>query len=339
MVGLAVLLSLAPLLAACGGDDAAGADGGVSGALFISGSSTVEPISTRVAELLEDVAPGVEVTVDGPGTGDGFVLFCHGEIDVADASRAISEREAATCAENGVEFVELEIAFDGMAVLTNPENPIDCITFQEIWGLMSGPAEAAGVDRWNEAGSVEGVTVTHDLPDAPLDIVAPGTESGTYDSFVEIVLEEAAEQVGYEGDELIRTDFAGQSEDNVIIQGIGGSSSSFGWVGLAFAEANADTVEVLEVDDGESGCVAPSAATVSDGSYPVSRPLYVYVNTAKAAEKPALVTYVDFYLGGGYEGSVSDAFGPGRGYITLPEDRLAETIAAWEAHRPAEAAT
>ncbi len=301
---------------------------GVSGDVIVSGSSTVEPVSTRVAELLDEVNSDINVTVDGPGTGDGFQLFCAGETDISDASRQIKDEEAADCEANGINWVELQVAFDGIAVLTNPNNPVECVTFNDMYGLMSAEAEAAGVSNWSDAADVEGLELSQELPDASLDISAPGTESGTYDSFIEIVLDDIADERGQE--ESIRTDFAGQAEDNVIIQGIAGSDSSFGWVGFAFAEANADVVKELQVDGGE-GCIDPTFESIADGSYPVSRSLYIYVNVDKAAENPALAGYVDYYLSEGvYEDAVVNAFGPEQGYIPLPDDLFAETVAAWE---------
>ncbi|MEM9608787.1 MAG: substrate-binding domain-containing protein [Actinomycetota bacterium] len=310
------------------GDMAGASWEGVEGDVIVSGSSTVEPVSTRAAELLADVNGDIRVTVDGPGTGDGFELFCNGETDISGASRAIKDEEAENCAGNGINFVELQVAFDGIAILTNPNNPVECVTFNDMYGLMSAEAEAAGVSEWADAANIADLELSQELPAASLDISAPGTESGTYDSFIEIVLEDIADERGQE--DLIRTDFPGQAEDNVIVQGIAGSDSSFGWVGFAFAEANADVVKKLQVDGG-SGCTEATFESIADGSYPVSRALYVYVNVDKAAENPAVTGYVDFYLHpGAYEDAVVNAFGEGAGYIPLPDDLFAETLAAWE---------
>ncbi len=325
---LALLVAAPALTPACGGtssDSGSSDEMDIDGSVNISGSSTVEPISTRVAELFENVAPAVEVTVDGPGTGDGFKLFCTGETDISDASRAIKASEAEECDANGIDYVELKVAFDGIAVMTNPSNDLACVTFGDLYALLS--AEADGVDNWSDAQALAtelGSATT--FPDASLNISAPGTESGTYDSFIEIVLEDIAEERGME--DFIRTDFAGQAEDNVIVQGVAGSDSSLGWVGFAFAEENDDVVRALQVDDGESGCVAPSIETIADGSYPVSRSLYIYVNSAEVAENPAVEAFVDFYLGDGYAESVTRAFGEA-GYVALPDELKAETDAAW----------
>ncbi len=307
------------------GGDAAGDC--AEGTINISGSSTVEPVSNKAAELYEEVCPETIVNVDGPGTGDGFALFCEGDTDISDASRAIKDEEAAICAENGIEFTELKIAFDGIAVMTNPANAIECLSFVDLYALLGGESE--DISTWTDASAL-GEELGSDnvpYPDAPLDISAPGTESGTYDSFIEIVLEDIADERGSE--QFIRQDFSGNSDDNVIIEGIAGSESSLGWVGFAFAEANADRVKALQIA-GEPGgaCIAPTIETIADGSYPVSRSLYIYVNNAKVSENPALAGYVDFYLGDGYTESVTQAFGDS-GYVELPADQLTATQDAW----------
>lgn len=340
-----LLLALVLIAAACGSDDAEdavdavedaasdaveGSNGGCeAGNINISGSSTVEPISTRAAELYEEVCLDTIVTVDGPGTGDGFALFCDGETDVSDASRTIKDTEAETCAENGVEFTELRVAFDGIAVMTNPANEaVACLSFVDLYALLGGQSE--GFENWSDANDLaaELGSDVAPYPDAPLDISAPGTESGTYDSFIEIVLEGIAEEAGDE--QLIRQDFAGNAQDNVIIEGIAGSDTSIGWVGFAFAEENLDRVKEIQIAAEPGGeCISPTVETIADGSYPVSRSLYIYVNNAKVAENPALAGYIDFYLGDGYNESVTEAFGDS-GYVALPDDLLGETIAAWE---------
>ncbi|MEL6981591.1 MAG: substrate-binding domain-containing protein, partial [Actinomycetota bacterium] len=314
------------------GDDAMEEEDGHScaaGNINISGSSTVEPISTKVAELYEDVCPDTLVTVDGPGTGDGFALFCDGETDISDASRTIKDEEAATCEENGIEFTELLVAFDGIAVMTNPNNEaVSCLSFVDLYALLGGQSE--GFETWADASDL-GASLGSDVapyPDAPLTISAPGTESGTYDSFIEIVLEGIAEEAGDE--QLIRQDFSGNAQDNVIIEGIIGSDTSIGWVGFAFADENADSVKSLAVSEEPGGdCIEPTIDTIADGSYPVSRGLYIYVNNAKVAENPALAGYVDYYLGDGYSEGVTRAFGES-GYVELPADQLGASIDAWE---------
>ena len=165
---LALPIAAALLFSACSSDDESGAgddSGGEesSGAVNVSGSSTVAPISTRVAELWAESGSTAEVNVDGPGTGDGFVLFCDGETDISDASRPIKEEEADVCKENGIEFIELKVAFDGLSVLTNPANTVECLNFVDLYAI-AGP-ESQGIDTWEDAGRPgRGARLRHDVP-------------------------------------------------------------------------------------------------------------------------------------------------------------------------------
>lgn len=318
---LAGLTALTLIAAACGGgddstsgdsSDSSGAGSELAGDVFISGSSTVEPVSIRVAELFEDVAPGVSVDVDGPGTGDGFELFCNGETDISDASRAITEAEIATCEENGIEFTEVLVGIDGIAVMTNSANDaVDCVTFENLWNLIGPNAE--GTQTWAEADDT--------LPDVPLDIFGPGEESGTFDSFIEIVLEDFADELGVEA--TTRTDYSPSGNDNTILDGIESSDTTLGWVGFAFG-ADAP-VKLLEVDGGD-GCVQATPETIASNEYPISRNLFIYVNNANAAENPALQAYVDFYVTDGLDIAVEEV-----GYVALSEESREEVRAAWAA--------
>jgi phosphate transport system substrate-binding protein len=321
---VAAAIAVALVGAGCGGG-AAGDDGsGLTGSIFISGSSTVEPISSLVAELFAEENPDVEITVEGPGTGDGFELFCNGETDISDASRPIEEEEVRACEENGIEYTELEVAIDGMAVLTSPNNEaVTCLSFEDLYALL-GP-ESEGFENWSDASALgeELGGIAAPYPDAPLVVTAPGEESGTYDSFVEIAVEGIAEERGQ--DATTRPDYQASANDNVIIDGIAGSETSLGWVGFSFFEQNQDVVKAIEVDGGE-GCAAPTFETISDGSYPLSRSLFIYVNNAKAGESESLRTFVDFYLTDtGLLSSVEEV-----AYVTLPDDRIEATRQAWE---------
>jgi phosphate transport system substrate-binding protein len=335
---VAPVAALSIIVAACGDDSgtttdttAEGGSGEVSGDIFVSGSSTVEPISVRVAELLEDSAPDVNVDVEGPGTGDGFELFCNGESDISDASRAISPEEIESCQANGIEFVELLVAYDGLTVMTNPANDaVECLSFADLYALV-GP-ESQGKDNWQDAQALASeLGSSTAFPDAPLDITGPGEESGTYDAFVELALGGIIEERGRE--EATRPDYSSQANDNAIIQGIEGSDSSFGWVGFAFAEQAGDGVQEIAVSEEPGGdCVSPSIETISDGSYPLSRPLFIYVDAAKAESNPAIAAYVDFYFGDGIS-AVEEV-----GYVALPDDTLTETRARWDARETGAAA-
>jgi phosphate transport system substrate-binding protein len=337
---LALLLPFALFAAACGDDDdtptatddtatddtaaegdAAAAAGDLSGTIVISGSSTVEPISIAVAEKFAEVNSGVDISVDGPGTGDGFELFCQGETDINDASSKIKDEQIEACESNGIDFVELQIGNDGIAMMTNTANDaVTCLTLADIYALV-GP-ESQGFSNWGDAQDLAAELGSDtELPDAPLDVTGPGEESGTYASFVELVIEEFNEDRDQPAE--TRPDYQASADDNVIIQGIQGSDTSFGWVGFAFAR-EAEGVKVLEVDGGD-GCVEPTDETIADNSYPVSRPLFIYVNPAKAEENPALASFVDFYLSDAIA-SVSEV-----GYVDLADEDLAATVERWDA--------
>jgi phosphate transport system substrate-binding protein len=326
---LPVILAFGVLAAACGGDDEdADADtgaegGGASGSINISGSSTVEPISSLAAEAFQSENGDVTINVDGPGTGDGFELFCAGETDISDASRPIDEEEAAACAEEGIEYVELQVAFDGMAVMTSADNDaVECLSFADLYALI-GP-ESEGFDNWRDAATIAGeLGSTTEFPDAELALTGPGTESGTYDSFIEIALADIAEGRGQDP-ETTRTDYNSSADDNTIISNIESSPSSLGWVGFAFAENASESVREVAISAEPGGeCVEPSAETISDQSYPLSRPLFIYVNKAKAEEKEALAGFVDFYLENLTE------FVESGGYVTMPEEQVESTTSAW----------
>jgi phosphate transport system substrate-binding protein len=330
-----VTLAAAVVVAACGGSGATaepdgnqGAGSGAAGEVFVSGSSTVEPISTGVAEAFAAANPDFVFTVEGPGTGDGFKKFCAGETDISDASRAIKDEEAAACKEAGVEYVELKVAYDGISVVTSVNNnAIACLSFPDLYALL-GP-ESTGFAKWSDGAAIAGeLGSTTVLPDAELSPYGPGEESGTFDSFVELALAKISESRGQEPN--TRPDYTASANDNAIIDGISGSDTSLGWVGFAFAEDNKSKVKELEVAKEAGGtCVAPTPETISDGSYPLSRPLFIYVNTANAAENPALTAFVDFYLAEGTIASVLETVP----YVNLPDDELAAARSTWDASK------
>jgi phosphate transport system substrate-binding protein len=309
--------------AACGGGDNANASGDeLSGSLNINGSSTVEPITSLVAEKFQTENPGVEIAVDGLGTSDGFELFCNGETDVQDASRPIDEEEVAACEASGISYVELEIAFDALSVIGNPDNDIACLTFGDLYALF-GP-ESEGFETWADANALAAeVGGDGGFPEQPLTIVAPGTESGTYGSFIDLAIADIAEERGQPDDQL-RTDYQSSGDDNVIIDNAAGNASGLGFVGFSYAENAGETIKEFEVDGGE-GCVAPSPETVIDDTYPLGRALYLYVSEQKLGSNPALQPFIDFYLSDEGMASVEEVQ-----YIPLPSDRLEATRAAWE---------
>jgi phosphate transport system substrate-binding protein len=303
----------------------------VTGTLTISGSSTVEPITSIVAEDFKAKNPGVDYTVDGPGTGDGFALFCNGETDISDASRKIKDAEAAACEAKGIHYVELKIGIDGISVITSSGNDaVTCLSFLDLYALL-GP-ESQGFAKWSNANSLAGELASLDgfgdshapYPDAALEVTAPGEESGTYDTFVEFAITKIA--TAREKDAVTRPDYIASGDDNVIIEGVSGSASSLGWVGFAFADENKDKVKLLEVDGGK-GCVAPTPATIASNEYPMSRPLFIYANTNKEATNPAITAFVDYYLSDAGIAAVTEA-----DYIALGADELAATRATWDGH-------
>ena len=329
---LMVALAVSLLAAACGGDDGGGASAGesdgesLSGEVRVSGSSTVEPISALNAEIFSEQHPELRISVDGPGTSDGFELFCQGKIEISDASRPIEAEEIKDCKKAGVDFIEVKVAIDGLSVLTSPEfeGPA-CLDYKDMYALV-GP-ESEGFENWADANELaQKIGAGHaPYPDVPLDITAPGEESGTYDTFVEFVIEPVAEERGLPEDEWVtRPDYQSSANDNVIIQGLQGSDSSFGWVGFAFYEENQDTVKAFEVDGGD-GCVAPTTENIETKEYPMSRDLFIYVNADDAKNNEAVKAFVDFYLSDEGLQAVSET-----GYVPLPDDQLQESIDAWE---------
>ena len=326
----ALAITLLLVGTACSDNSSTGGGGGggdqdLSGKVVVSGSSTVLPISSLLAEEFSAENPDVQISVTGPGTSDGFVTFCKGKTDINDASRPIEDEEIEACESGGVNYTELEIAYDGITVMTNPANDaVDCLNTADLYALI-GP-ESQGFADWSDANElgqeVGGRAVPY--PDVPLDIVGPGEESGTYGAFIDLALKGFAEERGAPDDQT-RPDYTSSANDNVIIQGIEGSDTSLGWVGFAYAEGNAGDVKILGVDGGD-GCITPDRETIADHSYPLSRSLYIYVNADKAESNDALREFVDFYLTD--EGIVDGV--QTAGYVDLPSDVIEQTRADWE---------
>jgi phosphate transport system substrate-binding protein len=311
--------------AAVGSDVTTSAGGsGLSGSVAISGSSTVEPISSAVAEAFAKANSRVKPSVDGPGTGDGFKLFCGGETDISDASRPIKTDEAAACKSAGVNYVELKVGIDGLTVATSPKNSVKCLDVAALYAL-TGP-ESTGFDNWSTASKLAAeLGSTSVLPDAALDMYGPGEESGTYDSYVEFAIKKLAESRGKSGaDVATRPDYNSSPNDNTIIEGIEGSDSSLGWVGYAYYKEQGSKIADIAIDAGK-GCIKATDETISTGTYPFSRALYIYVNVDKAKSNPAVKGFVDFYLSDAGIASVTNV-----GYIALPTDQLTASRTAWK---------
>ncbi len=199
---------------------------------------------------------------------------------------------------------------------------MSCLDFNDLYALL-GP-ESEGFETWADADALAAeLGAGHaPYPDAPLVVTAPGEESGTYDTFVELVIEDIAAERGEE--EATRADYEASGNDNVIVNGISANPTSLGWVGFAFFAENADVLKAIDIDGGD-GCITPTADTIASFEYPLSRPLFIYVNTNKAAAKPELTAFIDFYLSDAGLVSVSEA-----GYVQLPAADIAETRAAWD---------
>jgi phosphate transport system substrate-binding protein len=246
--------------------------------ITIDGSSTVFPVTEAIAEEFRNESPRTNVTIGVSGTGGGFQKFGRGEIDVANASRPIKEDEKTIATNNNINFVELEVAYDGLAVVINPENDwVDCITVEQLKKIWE-PGAQGQIMRWNQ--------INPEWPDEEIHLFGPGVASGTFDYFTEAV-------VGKSGSS--RGDYTASEDDNVLVQGVSGDKYGLGFFGLAYYEENKDKLQIVPVDGG-SGCVEPSMETVSNGSYaPLSRPLYIYVNSSSLGN-PEVVKFVNFYL-------------------------------------------
>ena len=321
------LTALALTGAACGGTDTptGGGTSALTGSIAISGSSTVEPITSLVAEKFRSENPEVSISVNGPGTTDGLALFCNGEIPIADASRQIEAEEIEACKNAGIDFIELKVAIDGLTILTSPENTqVECLGFKDLYALL-GP-ESEGFETWSDAnGLAEKVGAEHaPYPDMPLVVTGPGEESGTWGSLIDLALGDVGEERGFD-DVVTRPDYQATGNDNVIIQGVQGSPSSLGWVGFAYYQQSGDTTRAIPIDGGDGNCVEPTTETIENGTYPLSRDLFIYVNAAEAESDPAVGAFVDFYLSDAGLSSVAEV-----GYVDQPQEEVAGAIDAWE---------
>jgi phosphate transport system substrate-binding protein len=251
--------------------------------ISIDGSSTVFPISEAVAEEFQKANTNVRVTVGISGTGGGFQKFCRAETDISDASRPISAAEIEACRTAGVEYIELPVAYDGLAVVVNPKNSwASTITVDELRRLWSPDAQGK-VLRWNQVRS--------SWPDREIRLFGAGVDSGTYDYFTEAVVGKAGASRG---------DFTSSEDDNVLVQGVASDELALGFLPLAYVEQNSARLKLLPVDDGKAdngdGPIVPTVQTVRDGTYqPLSRPLFIYV-ARKAADRPEVQQFVASYF-------------------------------------------
>ncbi|SHF50989.1 phosphate ABC transporter substrate-binding protein, PhoT family [Fodinibius roseus] len=265
------------LLASCG--SGGGSEDQLSGEIKIDGSSTVFPISEAVAEEFRTEAPDVRVTVGVSGTGGGFQKFLRGDTDINNASREIQPSEVKTAEENGIEYVQLSVAYDGLAVVVHPENDwVDYFTVEELKKIWEPEAQGE-ITRWSD--------VREEWPDEELHLFGPGVASGTFDYFTETIVGESGASRG---------DFTASEDDNVLVQGVSTDKYALGFFGLAYYEENKESLKLAGVQNGAGNVVRPTMQTVSDGTYePLSRPLFIYVRK-EAAQQENVQQFVHFYL-------------------------------------------
>jgi phosphate transport system substrate-binding protein len=270
----AVAMALA-LTVGCGGP-AEQSSGGLTGTVTADGSSTVYPITEAMAEEFQKTAPGVRVTVGIAGTGGGFKRFTSGETDISNASRPIDPAEAEAAERNGIQYIELPVAFDGLSVLVNPKNDfVTSLTVEELKRIWQPEST---VHRWSD--------VRRGWPNREIHLYGPGTDSGTFDYFTQAI-------VGRE--KSSRPDFSASEDDNVLVQGVSGDMDSLGYFGFAYYAENKERLKLVGVDAGQ-GPVLPSPETILNGTYqPLSRPVFIYVSQ-RAASRPEVREFVRFYL-------------------------------------------
>ncbi len=289
-----IALAFASLAIACGDNNSKKASEAsqLTGTVAIDGSGTVFPVSEAVAEEFLAVEPNVKVTVGESGTGGGFKKFGAGVTDISDASREIKEKEIALCNENGIGYVKLTVALDGITVVVNKENTwASSMTVEELKKLWEPNSQ---ISKWNQ--------IRAEWPNEEIHLYGPNTSHGTYDFFTEEIMGESGAS---------RTDYNAVSDYNVAVQGVANDKNALGYFGLSYYEENQDKLNALVIDNGNGG-VAPSIETVADGSYaPLSRSLFIFVST-KSAKRPEVKRFVEFYLDN------APALSKEVGYVPMP---------------------
>ncbi len=298
-----ILSATALALAACGETETSTSGtkttSGPAPIIAIDGSSTVFPITEAVAEEFQKVNRA-RITVGVSGTGGGFKKFCNNETVISDASRPIKSSEVTLCGEKNIEFIELPVAFDGLAVVVNPKNTwVDHLTTAELKKMWEPEAQGK-VMKWSD--------IRPGFPDKPLTLFAPGVDSGTFDYFTEAINGKS---------QASRGDFTPSEDDNVLVQGITTDENALGYFGFAYYVENKDKLKVVPIDDGNEdngqGAIAPSLVTVGNGTYqPLARPIFIYVSKT-GADRPEVQAFVEFYLNQGRP-LVEEV-----GYIRLPD--------------------
>ncbi len=250
-----------------------------AGLIKADGSSTVFPITEAVAEEFGKVSGGTKVMVGISGTGGGFKRFCRGETDISNASRPIKAKEVTSCKESGVDYLEFEVAYDGLAVVVHPSNNfVDYLTVAELKKIWE-PSAQGNITKWSQ--------VRAGWPDVEIKLFGPGTDSGTFDYFTEVINGKATASRG---------DYTASEDDNVLVEGVSSERGGLGYFGLAYYEQNMSKVKIVPIYNGSAN-VVPSIETVQNGSYtPLSRPLFVYVAKNAMKNKPDVKKFMEFYL-------------------------------------------
>jgi phosphate transport system substrate-binding protein len=301
-----LMASFAAAAIACGGNEPSSSEtpgSNLSGEILIDGSSTVFPITQAVAEEFRAAGnTGVQVVVGVSGTGGGFKRFVTGETAISNASRSMKDSEAEIAKENGVEYIELRVALDGLSVIVNLSNRfVTCLTTAELNKIWNPEST---LNSWKQ--------VRVEFPNDELRLYGPGTDSGTFDFFTDKIN-------GAEG--ASRADFTPSENDNVLVLGIAGDKNALGYFGYAYYVENSKRLRVIAIDSG-NGCVEPTPETINDGSYaPLSRPVFIYINKAELA-RPEVKAFVEFYMQMG--GELAEEVG----YVALPANVYKENIAA-----------
>jgi phosphate transport system substrate-binding protein len=283
----------------------------VTTTINIDGSSTVYPITEAVTEEFKKEFPSIKVTVGLSGTGGGFKKFGRGEIDINDASRPITEEEIKLCKSNNVSFTEIMVAYDGLAVVVNPQNDwCKDMTVAELKKLWQ-PEAQNNINKWNQ--------IRPEWPDKEIHLFGAGVESGTYDYFTEVIVGKSHSSRG---------DYTGSEDDNVLVQGVSGDKYALGFFGLAYFEENKDKLKLIAIDDQKpnngDGPILPSIETVKNKTYsPLGRPLFIYINSV-AAKKDVVQQYVKYYIN--KAGVLSKEIG----YIPLTDEEYKKELSKFE---------
>lgn len=276
----------------------------LAGEIAVDGSSTVFPITEAMAAEFGILHSGVRVTVGVSGTGGGFKRFCGGETDISDASRPIKASEIELCTENGVEFIELPVAYDGLTVVIHPDNDwVDQLTVAELNSIFR-PEDYAS--SWAD--------VRAGFPDVEISLFAPGADSGTFDYFTETINDDGG---------VHRSDNTTFSEDdNVLVQGVSGERGGIGYFGFSYYANNRDRLRAVPIVNDAGEAVLPALESINSGSYnPLSRPLFIYVSTA-SLERAEVAAFVEYYLTDGT--FLVDS--PEVGYVQLPQELYASAL-------------